>query len=63
MSLPSPDVVLASQSPRRRELLDQIGVRYVVCVADIDESVLPGESPEVYVERMAREKAAAGAMS
>ncbi|MGB0721307.1 MAG: Maf family protein [Gammaproteobacteria bacterium] len=63
MSLPHPDVVLASQSPRRRELLDQIGVRFVVCAAAIDESVLPGESPEVYVERMAREKAHAGGMA
>lgn len=52
-------LVLASSSPRRRELLDQIGVRYQVIVPDIDESIDPGESPEQYVRRLAREKAVA----
>ena len=52
-----PQLVLASASPRRRELLGQLGVRYVCDPADIDESRLPGEHPEAYVERMAREKA------
>ncbi len=52
-------IVLASQSPRRVELLRQIGIEPVVVPADIDESVRTGESPEVYVRRMAREKAAA----
>ncbi len=56
--MPAPELVLASASPRRRELLDQLGVRYVCDPADIDESRDPGEAPAAYVERMAREKAA-----
>ena len=52
------DLVLASASPRRRELLDQLGVRYTCDPADIDENFNPAESPRAYVERMAREKAA-----
>ncbi|GAC1032064.1 nucleoside triphosphate pyrophosphatase [Pseudomonas sp. No.21] len=51
---------LASGSPRRRELLAQIGVPFQVLSAAIDESVRPGETAEGYVERLAREKAAAG---
>jgi septum formation protein len=51
-----PLVCLASRSPRRRELLEQIGVPHVVAVADIDEAVLSGESPADYVVRMARSK-------
>jgi septum formation protein len=54
-----PDVILASASPRRRELLTRIGVAHVVAPADVDESVLPGERPSAYVERLARAKAAA----
>lgn len=50
-------LVLASASPRRRELLDQLGARYLCDPADIDESRHPGEAPAAYVERMAREKA------
>lgn len=50
-------LILASASPRRRELLDQIGVRYCVVVSDIDESVRAGEGPGDYVSRVAREKA------
>jgi len=53
-------VVLASASPRRRELLDQIGVRFTVSPADIDETVRAGESPEAYVLRMAVTKAQQG---
>ncbi|MCW9013340.1 MAG: Maf-like protein [Gammaproteobacteria bacterium] len=56
----NPQIILASASPRRRELLDQIGVRYAVLPVDIDESVRPGESPEAFVERLALEKARAG---
>lgn len=52
-------VCLASMSPRRRELLAQIGVAHVVAAADIDESVLPQERPPDYVMRMARAKALA----
>ncbi len=52
-------IVLASRSPRRIELLKQIGVECHVVPADIDESVLPAETPEVYVQRLAQEKALA----
>lgn len=51
---------LASASPRRRELLAQIGVGYRLVAAPIDESVRAGEAPAAYVERLARAKAAAG---
>jgi septum formation protein len=54
----APQIVLASASPRRRALLDQIRVRYRVRVADIDESTRPGEAPDAYVRRMAERKAA-----
>lgn len=56
---------LASRSPRRQELLRQIGVRFRLLVSDDDEddealeTPLPGESPARYVERVARAKAAA----
>jgi septum formation protein len=50
---------LASASPRRRELLAQIGVPHCLATADIDETPRPGESPRQYVQRMAREKALA----
>ncbi|WP_448106325.1 Maf family protein [Pseudomonas azerbaijanoccidentalis] len=51
---------LASGSPRRRELLTQIGVSFTAVSADIDETPLTEESPSAYVERLARGKAAAG---
>lgn len=51
---------LASGSPRRRELLTQIGVAFSVIGADIDETPLSDESPAAYVERLARGKAEAG---
>ncbi len=54
------DIILASASPRRRELLDQIGIRYHVQPVDLDESALPGESPEALVQRLALQKAEAG---
>jgi septum formation protein len=53
----SPRVILASSSPRRRELLALIGIAYDVQPADIDESYLPGEVPPAHCERLAREKA------
>jgi septum formation protein len=52
-------VVLASGSPRRHELLAQIGVQFTVRVPDIDETPEPGEAPSVYVRRLAFAKAAA----
>jgi septum formation protein len=51
---------LASGSPRRRELLTQIGVPFHTLIAPIDENTLPGETPIAYVERLARAKAQAG---
>jgi septum formation protein len=50
-------VILASQSPRRRELLTLVGIAHEVAPADIDESVLPGERPAPHAERLARAKA------
>ncbi len=52
-------LVLASQSPRRRELLEQLGVPHVVRPANTDEAVRPGEAAGAYVLRVAREKARA----
>lgn len=58
MNMPGhPRVVLASQSPRRRELLRLIGIPHEVRPADIDETYLPGELPRAHAERLAREKA------
>ena len=54
-----PDLVLASASPRRRELLGMLGLRFAVRPADVDESVRPGEAPDAYVLRLALEKARA----
>lgn len=53
-------IVLASASPRRRELLEQIGLSFSVAPVDIDEAPLPDERPDHYVERLARQKAEAG---
>jgi len=61
-------IYLASRSPRRRELLSQIGVRFHLLLfrarpgegPDVDEISMPGELPDLYVERMARAKAEAG---
>jgi septum formation protein len=55
-------VVLASGSPRRRELLEGIGVQFLVRSPDVDESLLPGEAPQDYVRRVAMDKAAVGAL-
>lgn len=57
MSALPPVLRLASVSPRRRELLTQIGVPHLVTGAHIDESVQAGERPHDYVQRMARTKA------
>ena len=51
-------VILASQSPRRRELLTLVGIAHEVRPMDIDESYLAGEHPRDHCERLAREKAA-----
>lgn len=52
-------LVLASGSPRRAELLTRIGLRFDMSAPDIDETRRPDEAAGVYVERLAREKAAA----
>lgn len=55
----SPTIYLASRSPRRVELLQQIGLSCEILPADIDETQLQNESPENYVTRLARQKAEA----
>ena len=55
-----PQIVLASTSPRRRELLDQIGVRYSCVAVAVDETGHAGEAPETLVLRLALAKARAG---
>lgn len=55
-----PSLYLASQSPRRRELLTQIGVCHEVIAAPVEERPRTGETAVDYVQRLAREKAAAG---
>jgi len=52
-------LILASASPRRAELLRAAGYTFEVRTADVDEAVLPGESPRDYVVRLAAEKASA----
>ncbi|HEU4709898.1 MAG TPA: Maf family protein [Methylophilaceae bacterium] len=52
-----PHIYLASRSPRRAELLQQMGIRFSVLPSDIDESQLPDELPAAYVMRLARSKA------
>lgn len=60
--MPDPGpLVLASASPRRRELLGGLGLRFTVRAAEIDETPRPGEDPGAYVLRLAREKARAAA--
>jgi septum formation protein len=53
------DIYLASQSPRRRELLQQLGIRFAVLSADVPEIPRAGESPSAFVSRLALEKASA----
>ncbi|MHB8447539.1 MAG: Maf family protein [Rudaea sp.] len=54
---------LASQSPRRRELLERLGVRFGTVNVDVPEIRAPGEAPADYVNRVAREKAGAGLLN
>ena len=53
-------IYLASKSPRRQELLKQIGISFTCLSSEIDETPLAEEAPVIYVERIAREKAIAG---
>lgn len=57
---PCPMLYLASQSPRRRELLSQLGLDYGLLDVTVPEQRQPGEPPLDYVNRVAREKAGAG---
>lgn len=50
------NLILASQSPRRRELLAVLGYEFTVIPSSIDETPAPGENPETYVVRVARDK-------
>ena len=52
-------LVLASGSPRRRELLERLGLDFDVVAPDVDETRYPDEAPAAYVDRVARSKAAA----
>lgn len=52
-----PEIILASGSPRRSEILTSVGWKFTKDVPDIDESVIDGESPADYVERLAVGKA------
>jgi len=53
----SPQLVLASGSPRRRALIGQLGIDFTVVVPNVDETLLPGETPEQHTERLAQDKA------
>ncbi|MDH5544634.1 MAG: Maf family nucleotide pyrophosphatase [Gammaproteobacteria bacterium] len=54
------DLILASKSPRRVELLQQLGLKAHIISIDVDECVLPQEKPDEYVLRVSKEKARAG---
>ena len=60
---PSGMLHLASRSPRRRELLAQLGIPFGILDVDVPEERAPGEPPEAYVSRVAREKAGAGLLA
>ena len=68
MSIIQPRIYLASQSPRRRELLKQVGINFEMLLlrsdprrmVDVNETPLPDEHPEVYVQRICENKAQAG---
>lgn len=51
------ELILASGSPRRRDLLRELGFEFKVEVADVDEALVPGEAPQLMVERLAKAKA------
>ena len=57
---PSPEVRLASRSPRRAALLHTLGVRFAVIDVEVDETPCAGEAPADYVQRLACAKAVAG---
>lgn len=57
-----PQIILASGSPRRSEIMESVGWKFKKDVPDIDETEMPGELPDVYVQRLARTKAETIAM-
>jgi septum formation protein len=59
MNVPDPPIVLASGSPRRKQLLEMLRIPFRVIVPDVDERVLPGEAGDAYVTRLSRAKAEA----
>lgn len=61
--MPQKHLVLASGSPRRREMFDSLGIAYELCVPEIDETPIAHEEPARMVERLARAKAERGASS
>ncbi len=56
-----PHIVLASGSPRRRELLNNLGIDFEIFVTDIDESIKENEAPQILVERLSNAKATSAA--
>jgi nucleoside triphosphate pyrophosphatase len=58
IAMHKPDLVLASASPRRKELLAVLGIPFTVVPSSIEETPISGESPEAFVVRMAKEKCA-----
>ncbi len=58
-----PEIVLASASPRRSELLRAAGINFTIRVANVDETQLPNEAPHAYVARLAQTKAVAVAQA
>jgi len=57
MKTKSKNIILASNSPRRKELLRQIGISFIADPAEVDERILGGETPEAYAIRVAGDKA------
>ena len=57
LAVSPPPLILASASPRRRQLLAALGLPFTIDTADIDESALPAESPEIHARRLAETKA------
>ena len=57
VEVPMLNLVLASSSPRRAELLRQLQLEFSICVSEVDETPLSNEAPELYVRRLAQAKA------
>jgi septum formation protein len=56
MFISSEPIILASGSPRRKQFMEELGLTFTLCPVTIDETPSPGEPPEIFVSRMAREK-------